>query len=237
MAGEITGLTALASGHATGDLIELVDISDTTMSANGTNKKTTLANLFANVPSTITSAADSYSGVGNGPVLARGANWAIGSVGTAMFLQSTSLVYIGTMAAGTPIILSVSATTPGVAFINTGISQTTTSGLMEVNSGAVGTWRDLKVRKHYVDQTITAGGTTGAQTINKAAGTVNFAAAATSLVVTNNLVTTSSTIFCTIRTNDGTAVIKNVVPAAGSFTITLNAAATAETSVGFLVVN
>jgi len=96
---------------------------------------------------------------------------------------------------------------------------------------------DMRVRKHYVDQTITAGGTTGAQTINKAAGTVNFAAAATSLVVTNNLVTTSSTIYCSVRTNDTTALIKNVVPASGSFTITLNAAATAETSVGFFVVN
>lgn len=108
---------------------------------------------------------------------------------------------------------------------------------VEVNNGTAGTYGDLLVRQHYVDQTITAGGTTGAQTINKAAGTVNFAAAAASLVVTNSLVTTSSTIYCSIRTNDATALIKNVVPAAGSFTITLNAAATAETSVGFFVVN
>jgi len=85
--------------------------------------------------------------------------------------------------------------------------------------------------------TNTAGGTTGARTINNPSGTVNFAAAATSLVVTNNLVTTSSIVFAVVRTNDSTAVIKNVVPASGSFTITLNAAATAETSVGFFVIN
>jgi len=85
--------------------------------------------------------------------------------------------------------------------------------------------------------TNTAGGTTGAQTINKPSGTVNFAAAATSLVVTNSLCTTSSIVLCDIRTNDTTAVIKNVVPGSGSFTITLNAAATAETSVGFLIIN
>ena len=66
---------------------------------------------------------------------------------------------------------------------------------------------------------------------------MNFAADATSLVVTNNLVTTSSIVFAVIRTNDATAIIKNVVPAAGSFTINLNAAATAETSVGFNVIN
>jgi len=85
--------------------------------------------------------------------------------------------------------------------------------------------------------TVTAGGTTGAQTINKISGTVNFAAAATSLVVTNSLVSTTSLVFAVVRTNDATATIKNVVPAAGSFTITLDAAATAETSVGFYVIN
>lgn len=88
-----------------------------------------------------------------------------------------------------------------------------------------------------VSKTVTAAATTGAQTINKIAGTVNFAAGASSLVVTNSLVTASSIVLCTIRTNDSTAVIKNVVPAAGSFTIRLEANATAETSVGFFVIN
>lgn len=85
--------------------------------------------------------------------------------------------------------------------------------------------------------TNTAGGTTGAQTINTPSGTVNFAAAATSLVVTNALCTTASIVFAVVRTNDATAIIKNVVPAAGSFTINLDAAATAETSVGFFIIN
>lgn len=85
--------------------------------------------------------------------------------------------------------------------------------------------------------TVTSGGTTGDQTINKVSGTVNFAAAATTLTVTNSLVTTSSLVFCVVRTNDGTATIKNVVPGSGSFVITLAAAATAETSVGFFVIN
>lgn len=88
-----------------------------------------------------------------------------------------------------------------------------------------------------VDKTITAGGTTGDRTINKLAGTVNFAAAATSITVTNSLVTANSIIIPVVRTNDTTATIKNVVPGAGSFVITLNAAATAETSVGFFIIN
>jgi hypothetical protein len=89
-----------------------------------------------------------------------------------------------------------------------------------------------------LSKTITAGGTTGAQTINKPMGSVNFAAAASSLVVTNNLVTTSSVILCTIGTADTTFTsVKSAVAAAGSFTITANAAATAETRVNFLVIN
>jgi len=56
-------------------------------------------------------------------------------------------------------------------------------------------------------------------------------------VVTNSLCTTSSIVFATVRTNDATAYIKNVVPAAGSFTINLGANAAAETSVGFFIIN
>jgi len=85
--------------------------------------------------------------------------------------------------------------------------------------------------------TNTPGGTTGAQTINKPTGSVNFAAAATSLVVTNSLVSATSKVFAVVQTNDSTAVIKNVVCGAGSFTITLSAAATAETQVAFFVIN
>jgi len=110
-------------------------------------------------------------------------------------------------------------------------------GTNSANPGTVADLRDLLVRQHYVDQTITATGTTGNQTINKAAGTVNIAAAGTTVTVTNSLVSTSSTIYCVIRTNDSTATIKNVVPSSGSFVINLSAAATAEVSIGFFVVN
>jgi len=86
-------------------------------------------------------------------------------------------------------------------------------------------------------KTITAPATTGAQTISKPAGSVNFAAAAASLVVTNTLVTTSSVILATVATNDATMLSVQAVAAAGSFTLYANAAATAETRVNFLVVN
>lgn len=112
----------------------------------------------------------------------------------------------------------------------------TTTGIgnlqMSIIDGAVQFYTRVRM-----SGTVTAGGTTGAQTINKPSGTVNFAAGATTLVVTDNLVTTDSIISCVVMANDATAIIKNVVPASGSFTIRLNAAATAETKVGFIVVN
>lgn len=86
-------------------------------------------------------------------------------------------------------------------------------------------------------RTNTAGGTTGAQTINKPNGSVNFAAGATSLVVTNSMVSTSSNIIAVLQTNDATARVANVVPGSGSFTINLTAAATAETRCAFWVFN
>jgi hypothetical protein len=146
--------------------------------------------------------------------------------------------------------LMMEISTVGLSLVNTKLYNFTDSGMtaqtalgqnavgvLEINNGTLNTYRDLLVRKHFVDQTVTAGGTTGAQTINKAAGTVNIAAGQTAIVVTDSLVTTSSEVFAVIRTNDTTALVKNVVPGSGTFTITLNAAATAETSIGFIVLN
>jgi hypothetical protein len=91
---------------------------------------------------------------------------------------------------------------------------------------------DLRLAK-----TVTAAGTTGAQTIDKTTGTVNFAAGASSLVVTNSLVTANSIIIATVGSNDTAMKSVAVVAGAGSFTIYANAAATAETRVNFLITN
>lgn len=118
-----------------------------------------------------------------------------------------------------------------------------------VNAGAGGValidLKDNTTSKFKVDgfgkttqfATNTTVGTTGNQTINRPTGTVNIAAAGTTVTVTNSTCSTSSIVLAVIRTNDTTAVIKNVVPGAGSFVINLNAAATAEVSIGFIVLN
>ena len=88
-----------------------------------------------------------------------------------------------------------------------------------------------------IEKTITATGITTPPTINKASGSVNFAAAATSLVVTNSLCTTSSVINATMATNDATASGLRVVAGSGSFTIYMLVAPTSETRVNFRLTN
>lgn len=64
---KISALTAITSGHAVGDLLPLVDVSDTTQAASGTTKQTTLQNLFENVPGTLKVASSTLSSAsGNG---------------------------------------------------------------------------------------------------------------------------------------------------------------------------
>ena len=132
---------------------------------------------------------------------------------------------------------NTSGTPTGLLVKVTDTASNAASKLLDLQVGTTSLLNVSKNGKITLDSTYTAGGTTGDQTINKPSGSVNFAAAATSLTVTNSLVTTSSIITCVVMTNDSTAYIKNVVPGSGSFTINLGAAATAETKVGFIVYN
>ena len=108
------------------------------------------------------------------------------------------------------------------------------------NTVCIGNSSIVSNRFHGVialDKTVTAAGTTGARTINNPTGTVNFAAAAASLVVTNSFVTANSIIQLTVGTNDATMKSALAVAAAGSFTIFPNAVPTAETRVNFTITN
>lgn len=103
------------------------------------------------------------------------------------------------------------------------------AGFVDLGSATTGGWRNF-----FMDYTNTA--TIGAVTINKSAGRVNVAAAATSVVVTNSQCTAASLVFAVAAQNDTTAQVKNVVAAAGSFTINLTAAATANCAINFFIV-
>jgi hypothetical protein len=84
--------------------------------------------------------------------------------------------------------------------------------------------------------TITPGGTTTTQIINKPVGRVNAPAGATSVTVTNSLVTASSVIIAVAATADSTAYVTSVVAGSGSFVIN-TATTTAETAFNFFVFN
>lgn len=88
----------------------------------------------------------------------------------------------------------------------------------------------------YIDYTNTA--TIGAVVINKAAGRVNIAAGATSVVVTNNRATAASEIFAVAAQVDANnPVLLSVVPAAGSFTINVAPAPAANQAWSFVIIN
>lgn len=125
-----------------------------------------------------------------------------------------------------------------VTVAKSGNSAWTTATSTGSGATVAGDWPSpLAASDLRLNNTITAGGTTGAQTINKASGTVNFAAGATSLFVTNSLVTTNSRILCTVGTNDATMKSVQAVATAGGFTLYPNAVPTAETRVNWMVVN
>ena len=166
--------------------------------------------VFAKTQIHATGAAASMR-VFNLDLLTSGANF---EYGTFDFSTAANTLTIGSVKGGT-------GSSRAVNFIVGGVTALT-----------LGTAGDVQLPK-----TITAAGTTGAQTINKSSGSVNFAAAATSLVVTNSLVTTNSVIVATVGTNGTTMKTVSAVAAAGSFTLNANAAATAETRVNFVVLN
>jgi hypothetical protein len=171
-----------------------------------------------------------YSGVGATQTTYHGFTWptATASSGVQSFISATGTV-----------------TQSGSATFNTFLCNPTISG---TGSGGIACFRaqaggsdrfrvDASSGKIGLQGTVTAAGTTGAQTINKPLGTVNFVAGATTLVVTNSLVSTSpyTPVTCTVQTNDSTAKSCGAVPASGSVTLFLNAAATAETRALFIV--
>lgn len=112
--------------------------------------------------------------------------------------------------------------------------------LDRVAAGVVGTTNlavtNLTASTVTLSKTITAVGTTGNQTINKPIGRVNIAAAGTSVIVTNSLVTTNSIIHAVAATADASARVTSVVAGTGEFTIN-TVATTAETAFNFIVVN
>lgn len=167
--------------------------------------------------------------------------------------SSTSIAtgrnYSSVMFANPPISVAASAVIPwvsnvvikavGTITLGSGASVTNTASLYVDSPSTTGTNNySLYVNGNIgIQKTITATGTTGAQTINKPSGSVNFALGASSLVVTNSLVDANSNIQATIEKNDSSFTSVQITRTTGSFTIFSNAPASSETRVDFLVTN
>ena len=232
MSSKISALTALTgvTSDAAADLVPVVDTSATQ------TKKMTFAEFFQAMNAT---GWKSYNGTPSGTTEYAHARWVANVFTLTLITNGGAARFMNIGAEGdTGVSIFVNAATRW-GWSNSSdayVFYPTTTNAQDIGAPSF-LVRDQYSRQYKVDATITPALTTGDRTINKAAGTVNIAAAGTTVTVTNSLVTANSLVFAVIRTNDGTATIKNVVPAAGSFVINLTAAATAEVSIGFYVVN
>lgn len=146
----------------------------------------------------------------------------------------------------TPGITSTGAVTLSPANANVVLSPTGT-GVVTINPATAGTINNCSVGAttraagSFTALAITrtdSSGTPGNVTNNSGLGRAAFAAAGTSVVVTNSLVTANSEVFVNLITTDVTLTsIRVTAVGAGSFTVTGNAAATAAATFSFLVVN
>ena len=93
---KISGLTALTGANtASGDLLTIVDVSDTTMAATGTNKKITLTELQS---------APVSAGTANGVLYLNGSK--VATAGTALTFDGTGLgIGTGTIPAGRKLVI------------------------------------------------------------------------------------------------------------------------------------
>lgn len=103
------------------------------------------------------------------------------------------------------------------------------SGFFKNNAG--------NVRPNSLGIAVTDGSSTpGNVTQNVTRGRAAFAISGSSVVVTDSLVTAASQILLTLQGNDSTCKSATATPAAGSFTVRCNAAATAATTFDYTVI-
>jgi len=224
--GDAMSLSASLFSTASGVIVSILNTTDASSTTTGSlrtagglgvAKKLYVGDRINVVPTTTTNAAFvAFSNAGGAPNSYVGLDASTAGLAVAYSLNLWN-------GSNTPIIFGVNNAeamrlTPTALTLGTGVNLVTAADVI-------------------FGKTITAGGTTGNQTINKTTGRVNFAAAATSLVVTNSLATANSICHVTKATNDATMRLGACVAGAGSITIYADVAPAAETAVNFTVTN
>lgn len=129
--------------------------------------------------------------------------------------------------------LGVDSSTLSAALLIASVAiNSTTIGITTPAAGSFTTLRSTSLQSAITDSS----GTPGNVTNNAGHGRVAFAAAGTSVVVTNSQCAANSTVLVSLGGTDVTLTSVRVTPGAGSFTITGNAAATGITPCDFVVV-
>ena len=121
---------------------------------------------------------------------------------------------------------------PAAVAVTGGSVNATTVGATTPSTGSFTSLRSTSLQSALTDSS----GTPGNVTQNVAHGRAAFPAAASSVVVTNSQVASTSSVFVQLGGTDATLTAVRVTTAAGSFTVTGNAAATGVTPFDYLVV-
>ena len=177
--------------------------------------------------------------------------WCLGTGGTLCLfangatIQTTSY-FSSTGGIVTPIFSSYGL---GSLTLNSGVESASNAYSFRFKSAAALTHAGAVIAEFYSDNAVTkvatidkdgaygidgtdSTGTPGAATINQPRMRVAVAAAASSVVITNSLVTATTPVYCQAQAADATCTqVANVVPGAGSFTVNMNAACTGNTAV------
>jgi hypothetical protein len=220
-AGSINNMSIGATTQSSG--------SFTTLAASGVVSGVGFSNYFASPPA-IGSTAQS-----SGSFTTLAASGAVSGVGFTNLFASPPAIGGTVQSAGSFTSLTATgALTANGANVNHSLAPT---GTGNVTIGATGTGVTSLTRLDSCTVTSTdSSATPGNATINTLSGRAAFAAAGTTVVITNSKVTVNSKVFVQQRT-DATLKSVAVVPAVGSFTVTANAAATATTIFDFFVIN
>jgi hypothetical protein len=122
---------------------------------------------------------------------------------------------------------------PGAVAVSGGTINAATVGATTPSTGNFTSLRHTSLASALTD----GSGTPGNVTQNVAHGRAAFPAAAASVVVTNSLVAANSSVFVQLGGTDATLTCVRVTTAAGSFTVTGDAAATGIVPFSYLVLN